>query len=226
MKYAVIDISSSSLSFIVADVDGGSAEVIFKDRITLSLTQYMEGKSLSARGTEKLISAINAAKQKCTALGVEKAYLIATAALRQIDNFGEVHDAAAQATGMMIKLIDGKAEGRFDLMANSGYATYDRAVLIDIGGASIEICDFADPSEEGTKFLKFGIFDLNRKFVDDIQPTEDEAKKIKKYVKKKLAEAELPKDGAYSTVVLVGATNNAVYDVYADYAKTEGEESA
>lgn len=224
MKYSVIDISSSSLSFIVADVDGGSAEVIFKDRITLSLTQYMEGKSLSARGTEKLISAINAAKQKCTALGVEKAYLIATAALRQIDNFGEVHDAAAQATGMMIKLIDGKAEGRFDLMANSGYATYDRAVLIDIGGASIEICDFADSSEEGTKFLKFGIFDLNRKFVDDIQPTEDEAKKIKKYVKKKLAEAELPKDGAYSTVVLVGATNNAVYDVYADYAKTEGEE--
>ena len=74
MKYSVIDISSSSLSFIVADVDGGSAEVIFKDRITLSLTQYMEGKSLSARGTEKLISAINAAKQKCTALGVEKAY--------------------------------------------------------------------------------------------------------------------------------------------------------
>ena len=224
MKYSVIDISSSSLSFIVADVEGRSAEVIFKDRITLSLTQYMEGKSLSSRGIEKLISAINEAKQKCTALGVEKAYLIATAALRQIDNFEEVHDAAAKATGMMIKLIDGKAEGRFDLMANSGYATYDRAVLVDIGGASIEICDFSDPSEEGTKFLKFGIFDLNRKFVDDIQPTEDEAKKIKKYVKKKLAEAELSKDGEYSTVVLVGATNNAVYDVYADYAKAEGEE--
>lgn len=35
MKYSIIDISSSSLSMIVAEIDGAKAEIVFKDRVPL-----------------------------------------------------------------------------------------------------------------------------------------------------------------------------------------------
>lgn len=224
MKVAVIDISSSSVSFIVAATKGTDAEILFKERTGLSLRQYMDGKSLSQRGSEKLIAAIGSAMAKCRALEVERAYLIGTAALRRIDNFDEVHSAVYSSLGMTINLIDGKQEGYLDLIANECYSVYDRAVMVDIGGASMEICGFGNTLAEQTTFLPFGVLDLNRKFVGGIQPVEEEAKKIAKYVRKKFDDVELAKKGEYSAVVLVGATNLALYDVYSDFVKQEGEE--
>lgn len=224
MKYAVIDISSSSVSFIAAEVREGAAEVVFKDRIALSLRQYLAERTLECRGIDKLNSALLVAKNKCEALGVGKVYLIATAALRQIDNFEEVQKSVLDVVGMKINLIDGKSEGYYDLVANVGYAAYSRALLVDIGGASIEMCDFENSEKEDTKFLRFGIFDINRKFVKRIQPDKNEADKIKKYLKNKFDEEDLPKKGCYSTLVLVGATNLALYGVYSDFVKAEGQE--
>ena len=41
MKYAVIDISSSNTSMIVAEVNDRITEVIFRDRTILTLHHYM-----------------------------------------------------------------------------------------------------------------------------------------------------------------------------------------
>lgn len=225
MRIAVIDVSSSSVSFIVADAGEGGAQTVFKERILFSLINYMEGKSLSDRGKEKLVFAIASAKDKCIALKADKAYLIGTAALRQIDNFAEVQSAVDNSLGMKINLVDGKWEGYFDVLANEAWSAPD-AALADIGGASMEICGFADRSAEHTRLFSFGVFDLNRKFVRGVQPDAEEAKKIKKYLKKKFDGEKLPEKGKYSSLVLVGATNLAVYDVYSDFVGSEGEEKS
>jgi len=224
MKYAVIDVSSSSVSFIVATVSGTRTEIIFRDRVGLSLYHYLEGKTLSARGAEKFIETVLKVKEKCVALGVDKVYLISTAALRAIDNFDEIQALALERTGMKVNLIDGETEAYCDYIANGGYSVYERPVLIDLGGASIEICDLSENAENKTTFLNFGMFNLSRKFVKKIQPTESEAKDIKEYLKEKYAKAGLCKEGVYSTAILVGATNRAIFDVYCDYAEVaEGE---
>jgi len=219
MKYAVIDVSSSSMSFIVGAVNGERTEIIFRDRVGLSLYHYLEGKTLSARGTEKLIETVLKVKGKCVALGVDKVYLISTAALRAIDNFDEVQALTLERTGMKINLLDGETEAYCDYIANGGYSVYTRPVLIDLGGASIEICDLSEGAENNMTFFDFGVFDLSRKFIKKIQPTEGEAKDIKEYLKEKYSKAGLCKDGVYSTAILVGATNRAIYDVYRDYAE-------
>lgn len=224
MKYAVIDVSSSSMSFIVATVNGSRREIIFRDRIGLSLYHYLEGKTLSARGMEKLIETVLKVKEKCVALGVDEVCLISTAALRAIDNFDEVQTFALERTGMKINLLDGETEAYCDYIANESYSVYGHAVLIDLGGASIEICDLSESAEDRIKFLDFGTFDLSRKFVKKIQPTESEAKDIKEYLKEKYAKANLCKDGVYSTAILVGATNGAIYDVYRDFVECNENE--
>lgn len=226
MKYSIIDISSSSLSMIVAEIDGAKAEIVFKDRVPLFLFPHFDGKNLSEHGLNKLTGALKEFQQKCAQFHAERCYVISTAALRLIENFDEVQKTVEEKLSLPVNFLDGATEAYCDLAANAYYQTYERAVLVDLGGKSIEICDFSKNAKEEMAYLDFGLLDLNRKYVKKLQPDENEAKEIKKYIKGRFDEAGIPKKGAFSTVVLVGATNCAVYDVYADYAKCSREEES
>ena len=218
MKYCVIDISSSSISMIVASAEAEKTEVVFKERASLSLVHYLEAGGLSERGTEKLVEMLTRFKDTGAELGVERCYLIATAALRHVKNFDEVAKAVFWETGLTVNLIDGETEAYCDYVANIYYKTCERPVLIDLGGKSIEICDLAKSSKEEMMCFSFGLLDLYRKFVSNIYPDEKEAKEIKRYVKDKFDRAGLPREGVFSTAVMVGASNAAIYDIYAEFS--------
>ena len=140
MKYAVIDISSSSISMIAAAAEAQRAEVVFKERSALSLVHYLGEEGLSPRGTEKLLEILNRYKETAVELGVERCYLIATAALRHVKNFADIAHCVQEGTGLVINLIDGETEAYCDYVANTYFKTFERPVLIDLGGKSIEIC--------------------------------------------------------------------------------------
>ena len=220
MKYSVIDVSSSSISMVVA-ANGGTNEVVFKERAALSLTHYLEGDKLSARGMEKLAALLDHMKAVACAEGAQRCYVISTAALRHVANSEQIAAFVHEKTGLMINFIDEPTEAYCDYIANLSYRSYDRAVLIDLGGKSIEICDLSK-SEKAEMFgFEFGLVDLNRKFVGNIYPTEDEVKSIRKYLKKKFDAASLPEEGTFATAVLVGASAMAIYDIYADFVKAD-----
>lgn len=218
MKYSVIDISSSSISMIVAESEGGKTEVVFKERSSLTLVHYLEDGTLSERGVQRLVEMLLRYKDMSAGLGVERCYLIATAALRHVRNFDEVAAAVLAETGLTVNLIDGETEAYCDYIANIYYKSFDRPVLIDLGGKSIEICDLSKTSKEEMMSIPFGLIDLYRKFVSAIYPDEKEAKDIRRYASKRFDEAGLPEDGVYSTAVIVGATGAAIYDIYAEFS--------
>ena len=224
MKYAVADISSSSLSVIIAEKTGNVTEITGKERESLSLLYYMNGSDLSRRGTEKLVTALSQMKSRLAEMNVEKCWLIATAALRHINNFEEVADAVRASTGMALNLIDGESEAYFDYVANACYSSCERAVLVDLGGKSMEICALGEKKD--MTCFDFGLLDLYEKFADKIQPDEDEAKEMGKYVKSRFDKADLPGKGVYSTVILVGQTCGAIYDMYADLTDIEDGDGA
>ena len=220
MKYSVIDVSSSSISMVVA-ANGGTNEVVFKERAALSLTHYLEGDKLSARGMEKLAALLDHMRAVACAEGAQRCYVISTAALRHVANSEQIAAFVHEKTGLTINFIDEPTEAYCDYIANLSYRSYDRAVLIDLGGKSIEICDLSK-SEKAEMFgFEFGLVDLNRKFVGNIYPTADEVKSIRKYLKKKFDAASLPEEGTFATAVLVGASAMAIYDIYADFAKAD-----
>ena len=217
MKYSVIDISSSSISLIIAEADERKTEIVFKDRISISLLHYLDGKVLTERGIEKLIEALRIMKDECERFGVRFCYLISTAALRVIENYDEVSAAVEEKIGFSVNFLDGKTEAFCDYIANLYYASYEKAVLMDLGGKSLEICDLTKGKKEDMICLDFGLLDIHRKFIRKIQPNEKEAKDIKDFVTEKFDEAKLPKKDVFETAVMVGTTNHAVYDIYADY---------
>ena len=224
MKYAIIDISSSSISLLVAE-GKKTFDVLLRERENVSILHYMEGKNLSERGVEKLVENLNKIKGVCRKMEIDKCYVISTASMRNFDNFEWVLSELKRRAAVSVNLLDGQEEAYCDLISNEGYRALDRAVLTDIGGGSIELCDLTQNNPDALVYLDFGPIQLNRRFVENIHPTEEEAKDIKKFMRKKLEKSGLPGDSAFSTAVLVGATNQAIYDVYCDYydAEKEGE---
>ena len=224
MKYAIIDISSSSISLLVAE-GKKTFDVLLRERENVSILHYMEGKNLSERGVEKLVENLNKMKDVCRKMEIDKCYVISTASMRNFENFEWVLSELKRRAAVSVNLLDGQEEAYCDLISNEGYRALDRAVLTDIGGGSIELCDLTQNNPDALVYLDFGPIQLNRRFVENIHPTEEEAKDIKKFVRKKLEKSGLPGDSAFSTAVLVGATNQAIYDVYCDYydAEKEGE---
>ncbi len=218
MNYSVIDVSSSSLSLIVAAADGKKSEILFKDRVAISLVHYLYDHRLSARGMDKLVECLRGMKDACEQLGAGRCYLISTAALRHIENFEEVRARVLGETGLPVNFIDGPTEAYCDYVANFYYSSYERPVLIDLGGKSIEICDLGKRTREEMHCLPFGLYDLYHKFVKNIYPDEKEAKAIRKFVARKLDRTGIPGEGVYSTAIMVGASNAAMYEIYADFA--------
>ena len=217
MRYSVIDISSTGVSMIVAEVRGKEAEVVFKDRANLTLLHYLNGRDLSARGIEKVVAAVAAMKEKCSRLGADELLLISTAALRAIGNFEEVGAAVLGGTGIPVNAVDGRKEAYCDLVANRAYAAFDRAAIIDIGGASIEVCDINEKGGRIMVSLPFGLLNLHEKFVSRIQPDEEEGKNIRRYLSRKADKAGMPGEGVFDTVILVGAAGQALCGVYGEY---------
>lgn len=221
MKYAVIDLSSTGVSMIVAEGEKNSGvfEVVYKDRHNIAITDYFEGRNISARGIDKLIDGLITARSTAKAMGASECYVVSTAVLRHVDNMEEVAEKIRVRTGMVINHLDGKTEAYCDLVSNSKYSAYEKAVLIDIGGASVELCDLDKAKKNEMVCLEFGPIKLKEKYVDDIYPTEDEAKKVRKYLRKKSDDAALPGKGKFRTVVLVGSINEAICAVYREYCE-------
>ena len=219
MKLSVIDLSSTGVSTVIAEGDKttGIFETVYKDRANIAITEYMDGRGISARGIEKIIDALISARSTVKAMGADECYVISTAALRNVDNLAEVAEKVRMRTGIVINHLDGKTEAYCDLVSNRKYSAYDRVVLIDVGGGSVELCDFFKERRSEMICLDFGPLKLRNKYVSDIYPTKDEAKQIKKFLRKKCDDAGVPKKKDFSTAVLVGSINDAINAVYREY---------
>lgn len=223
MKYAVIDLSSTGVSLVVAEGEKqtGVFSAVYKDRTNIAVADYFDGRSISARGIEKLIDALITARSTCKAMGVDECYCISTAALRNINNIEEVAERIRMRTGIVINYLDGKGEAYCDFLSNRKYAAYDSVMLIDIGGGSVELCDLSKDSKDDMICLDYGPIKLRNKYSVDIYPTEEQVKHIKKYVRKQSDEYKLPGRNSFSTVVLVGSINDAIYAAYREFCEKE-----
>ncbi|MCD7728933.1 MAG: hypothetical protein LUI60_03375 [Clostridia bacterium] len=214
---AVVDISSTSMSMSVCEDE--SFKPIYKFREGLSAISYIEGGKVTEHGIDKIADRIAIFQDQCVKLGVDKLYVLSTAAMRFINNADEVFSIVRERTGANIIQLDGETEAYCDCAANQSFKDMPTPIVIDIGGASIEFCDLTKDGKNGIHCLDFGALTLKTKFVKSVYPNKDECTKIKKYLKKAFAKINIPKKadkGSY-TAVLVGATNKSIYEIYRDY---------
>ena len=184
MRVAAIDIGTNSVHMLVVRVrEDLSFEVIDREKAMVRLgAGGLDGKALTADSMNAALQALVKFKRLAQARQVDAVLAAATSATREARNGGEFLSRIEQETGIRARVITGADEARlihqaavYGVDVGSG-----RAVVIDIGGGSVEITLGTANAIQAARSFKLGVIRLSERFVrSDPLSDRDERRMVK-----------------------------------------------
>jgi len=168
MRIAAIDCGTNSIHMIVVRIRPDlSFEVIDREKEMVRLgSGGLDGKALTAEAMTAALQALSRFRRLAESHQVEEILAAATSAVREAANGGEFLTAVERETGIKPQVISGTEEARLIHLA----AVYGvdvagaSAVVVDIGGGSVEITHGSGTSLRVTKSFKLGVIRLTERF--------------------------------------------------------------
>lgn len=181
MNIAAIDIGSNAIRLVIASYNKSNPlthQVIHKYRAPLRLGSdvFTQGK-LSKESLSKLIQTFELFQKLLREHQVKNYFAAATSALREASNREFVIDQVYKKTHIKIQLIDGLQEAKyiFSAVRSKIDPLPHQALLIDIGGGSVELTFALKGKPVATKSFPLGTVRL-----------------LEKLKKQKLKESDIP----------------------------------
>ena len=179
MRIAAIDIGTNSLHMIVVRVRPDlSFEVIDREKEMVRLgAGGLDGRALTPEAMHAALQVMSKFRRLAESHRVDEIIAAATSATREAENGGEFLDAIAEKTGIHPRVISGTEEARLiHLAAVYGVSVPgDAAVVVDIGGGSVEITRGTGLDVDTGRSFKLGVIRLTERFVksDPIEPRDE-----------------------------------------------------
>jgi exopolyphosphatase/guanosine-5'-triphosphate,3'-diphosphate pyrophosphatase len=169
MRIAAIDIGTNSIHMIVVKVRPDlSFEVIDREKDMVRLgASGLDGRNLTGAAMSAGLQTLAKFKRLAESNKVDEIIAAATSATREAENGGDFIAEVARQTGIRIKVISGTEEARLIHLA-AGYGVDvggSTAVVIDIGGGSVEITLGTATHLTLGKSFKTGVIRLTEHFV-------------------------------------------------------------
>jgi exopolyphosphatase/guanosine-5'-triphosphate,3'-diphosphate pyrophosphatase len=169
MRLAAIDIGTNSLHMIVVRVRPDfSFEVIDREKEMVRLgAGGLDGRALTPEAMHAALQVLSKFRRLAESHRVDEIVAVATSATREAENGGPFLHAVTERTGIRPRVISGTEEARLIHLA-AAYAVSvpgDTAVVIDIGGGSVEITRGAGGAVELGRSFKLGVIRLTERFV-------------------------------------------------------------
>jgi exopolyphosphatase/guanosine-5'-triphosphate,3'-diphosphate pyrophosphatase len=221
MRIAAIDIGTNSVHMIVVQVRSDlSFEVIDREKEMVRLgAGGLDGRALTPEAMHTALQVLSKFRRLAESHKVDEVIAVATSATREAENGGEFLQAVTQQTGIRPRVISGTEEARLiHLAAVYGVSVPgDVAVVIDIGGGSVEVTRGAGANVELGRSFKLGVIRLTERFVktDPLEPR-DERKLVRhidteigKYLHQVAREGFERVIGTSGTILSIGAVASA-----------------
>src|SRR5262245_18103679 len=169
MRIAAIDIGTNSIHMIVVQIRPDlSFEVIDREKEMVRLgAGGLDGRALTSEAMHAAFQVLSKFRRLAESHNVEQVIAVASSATREAENGGEFLQAVTHDTGIRPQVISGTEEARLIHMA----AVYgigvpeDAAVVIDIGGGSLEVTRGAGTAIELGRSFKLGLIRLTERFI-------------------------------------------------------------
>jgi exopolyphosphatase / guanosine-5'-triphosphate,3'-diphosphate pyrophosphatase len=169
IRISAIDIGSNSIRQTIADVSPtGTIRVVdeLKAAPRLGAGLYNKGK-LSEIAIQNAMSTLSRMATLANQLGVKRTEVVATSAVRDASNGEEFLRLVKSETGLKVRILHGEDEAR--LSFRSALAHFDlgvgRAVVMDIGGGSLELALSADGLVDRLISLPFGAIQMTERYL-------------------------------------------------------------
>src|ERR671934_2077140 len=184
MRLAAIDIGTNSVHMIVVQVRPYfSFEVIDREKEMVRLgAGGLDGRALTSEAMHAALQVLSKFHRLAESHRVEEVIAVATSATREAENGGEFLKAVTDQTGIRPRVISGTEEARL-IHSAAVYGVSvprDIAVVIDIGGGSVEVTRGAGAAIELGRSFKLGVIRLTERFIksDPLAP-KDERKLVR-----------------------------------------------
>jgi exopolyphosphatase/guanosine-5'-triphosphate,3'-diphosphate pyrophosphatase len=209
VRISAIDIGSNSIRQIVADVSpAGAIRVVDEMKAAPRLGAGMhESGELSRESADAALQALGRMEELARQLGAERTRAVATSAVRDAMNSDEWIARVKLDTGLDVEVLDGEDEARLSFRSAQAHFDLDvgRAVVIDIGGGSLELVLSADGLIERLISLPLGAIRLTEKYLSR-GTTSRAMRKLRRRVRRALKEEFSARDWRGSQVIGSGGT--------------------
>jgi exopolyphosphatase/guanosine-5'-triphosphate,3'-diphosphate pyrophosphatase len=207
-RIAAIDVGSNSIRQIVADVSPGGIITVVDEmkaapRLGAGVARTGE---LSAPAIAAALEALGRMATLARQLGAERVEAVATSAVRDAANGRAFLALVRRETGLHVRVLDGVEEARLSFL--SALAHFElgvgRAVVMDIGGGSLELTLSADGLLDRLASFPFGAVRLTEEFADGDGGVR--VKKLRKHVREELRAGMPVRDWRGALVIGSGGT--------------------
>ena len=179
----------------------------------------LDGRALTPEAMHSALQVLSKFRRLAESHKVDEVIAVATSATREAENGGEFLQVVTQQTGIRPRVISGTEEARLiHLAAVYGVSVPgDVAVVIDIGGGSVEVTRGVGANVELGRSFKLGVIRLTERFVKtDPLETRDERKLVRhidteigKYLHQVARDGFERVIGTSGTVLSIGAVASA-----------------
>jgi len=144
-RFGVIDIGSHTVRLVVFDGRTRSPAYFFNEKSTCALGAEIQvtGKLYPA-GKKMALAQLKRFKALADAMGVETLKVVATAAVRDASDGPQFARQVKKSCGLDVRVISGVDEGRYAAMGVLMGEDRRDSLVVDIGGASMELTTIKD----------------------------------------------------------------------------------
>ena len=217
IRLSAIDIGSNSIRQTIADVSPtGIIRVVDELKAAPRL-----GAGLSKRGSiseiaiQNALSTLSRMATLANQLGVKRTEVVATSAVREASNGEQFLRLVRSETGLKIKILRGEDEAR--LAFRSALAHFDlavgRAVVMDIGGGSLELALSADGLVDRLISLPLGAIRTTERYLGDGQKKKG-MRKLRKNVREELRKHLSARHWHAARIICSGGTFTTLASMY------------
>ena len=187
---AAVDIGSNAIRLLIGRLDDhGDIHTIKKVRepVRLGKDVFADG-MISERTTARALQTFSKFRALMEQHQVQRRRVIATSAVREAANRDEFVKAVRAASGLKVEIIDGLEEAKLvhTAVRHRVHLGDKVAVLIDIGGGSVELIVSVQGRIRGMRSFKLGTVRL----LQMLQDKNLKEKNLREFVQTKMAEAQ------------------------------------
>ncbi|CAN0897222.1 ppx [Linum grandiflorum] len=229
--FAAIDMGTNSFKIVIIQFNPSSGHFIAVDRIADRVVLGRDSSTLIS--SSAFLRAVQCLREfaeilRSRGISLRRTRCVATSAVREAANGGELVDAVRAATGIETTVVSGEEEAKFVYCGVSQFLSVRerRVLLVDIGGGSTEFVIGERGVVEFGASLKLGHVSLTQRFGADVEG-------IKGFVRGVIEGSGLVEDVkrfgfevAVGSSGTIGAVEKAVLHGYGDGKHTKQAETS
>lgn len=165
-RKGIIDIGSNSVSLIIVNIEVNSSYTIIDEiKEPLRIFDGMNEKNeIIDSKIDETVALLITYKKLCDVLSTDEIIAVATEAIRRAVNRDEILETIKEKVGIEVRLLSGVEEAFYDYFTVVNSIDIKDGLIIDIGGASIELVWLKDRAILKSISLPIGALTLASQF--------------------------------------------------------------